>query len=155
MKSILLLLVFAWVSTLNLWSQETIDLSVQAYTVGQYQRGRMAPVAATPALQQHCQRQVARLVPANGADLQWQSSELIEQPGQGWQYRTYWQQGNARIAARFQALLREGEVQVLEVGSYQVCHCEDCSEVTFAERGSGCACESQRDCSFLMGETLH
>jgi len=155
MKSLLSFLALALGTAFVAWGQEAVDLSVSAYTVGQEQSGRMTAVGASAALQQHCRRQVAAMSPRGGVDLQWQRDELIERPGMGWQYLTYWQQGSARLVASFDALLRHGELQVLEVGSYQLCRCENCSEVAFAPDGPGCACEAGDGCTFLVGETLH
>jgi len=155
MKSLLFCFTLIMSSIFVAYGQEPVELSLQAYTVGRYQQGVTTPVPATPALQQHCRRRVSAMTPPTGAELQWQRAELVEYPNQGWRYLTYWQQGNARLVASFNVLLRDGAWQVLAVGGYQLCRCQNCSEVAFAPEGFGCACQASDSCTFLVGETLH
>lgn len=143
-------------STAGYAQRQAVDLPVQAYLVGQWSAGHMTPEGATTAVRQFCQRRVAAALPGHlRGDLQWQHAELRDLPGQGWRFLTYWRQGETRIAARFDLVLKPAGLYLLEVGDCQLCYCTDCEAVDLDPAGPGCACAGEAACTYVMETALH
>lgn len=82
------------------------------------------------------------------------SQELVLDQRSGWNYQAKWTEGNQQFLMRFQLIQTDQELTLLEVGSYQTCVCEGCTDLTFRNDFPGCECETGT-CEYLMGETLH
>lgn len=82
------------------------------------------------------------------------NGELVLDQRSGWNYVANWNQGSSEILIRFQLIQANEKLNLLEVGSFQTCICEGCTDLQFSKEMPACECEGG-DCPYVMGENLH
>lgn len=133
---------------------QEIDPKPQAYLVGQAQGSEYQLVSARPTQQQALAQRVRDALPRPSQnEWQWRSEQLVNTDYAGWMYEVQWEDGPDTWTARFELITRQGDLYLLSVGTFQLCHCIDCGTGGFQAQGRGCACGA--DCEFLAGSTLH
>lgn len=135
-------------------AQEEIEPSFQSFQVGSLEGDQATILPQSEAFEQWI---VSRLPEGSidpSSSTEDFSDSLVNHPQSGWTYVARWQQGPDEILIRFQLITRNEKLTLLEVGSYQACICEGCTDLQFSKEIPACECEGG-DCSFLMIETLH
>lgn len=151
------LLLISWLfmfSFSDLAAQEVINPSFQVYHLGTLDGERVIYLPQSPEFEQwitdHAQHSMIdeSSVPEN------YTSSIVLDPRSGWNYVAGWNQGSSEILIRFQLVTAGEKLNLLEVGAFQTCVCQGCSDLQFSKEIPACECEGG-DCLYLMGEYLH
>lgn len=152
--SLLLLSGMSVFSLSTLLAQDAIDPAFEIFHVGTLDGEIATPVSQANEFEQWITGHIRHATIDASAEVQDYTSSLVLDPRSGWNYVANWNQGSTEIVIRFQLIQQNEKLKLLEVGSYQACICEGCTELQFSKEMPACECEGG-DCLYLMGENLH
>lgn len=135
---------------------QSAPLTTLSYPIAAIQDGEWQAQAVSTELTAFYQQRILSILPDQiQGDLNWVEGKLVKSSYSSWLYESYWQTEQGHALARFRLRRQGDQLVLLEVGSYQVCFCTDCTTLTFAADGRSCEGDGQEPIPLRLGEVLH